>query len=170
MLNSSNTFFRNKAIKEWINLPHVPLYLSDESQWIWRDQSDYANFNIWYVKFFLMLEYDPNIYIISRLRSTFAKTVSREEQTGGLRECLVTPRGECFDLQFNMGTTTCVQLCPVKLVNISDSSYRNYSDVPDSVKFLLYDCGNWLSKTIVFIELLFFADCYIHLQVILVCQ
>ena len=45
-----------------------------------------------------------------------------------------------------MGTISCVPPGPVKRVNISDSTYRNYSDVPHSVKlFLLWEL-NWLSK------------------------
>ena len=45
-----------------------------------------------------------------------------------------------------MGTISCVLPDPVNRVNISDSTYRNYSDVPHSVKlFLLWEL-NWLSK------------------------
>ena len=54
--------------------------------------------------------------------------------------------GEGFDLQFNMGTISSVLPRSVKLenVNISDSTYRNYSDVPDSVK-LFFTVGIELS-------------------------
>ena len=62
---------------------------------------------------------------------------------GGVRVCLVMAvvTGKGFDLQFNMGTISCVPPAPVKRVNISDSAYRNYSDVPNSVKRFFY-CGN----------------------------
>ena len=52
------------------------------------------------------------------------------------RMCYHGP-GKCFELQFNMGTISCNQPCQVKLENISDPAHRNYSDLPDSVKFLL---------------------------------
>ena len=95
-------------------------------------------------RFISMLKYDLNISLFILWNELIVKKYARLVWRSAGLSCHGSGKG--FDLQFNMGTISCVLPDPVNRVNISDSTYRNYSDVPHSVKlFLLWEL-NWLSK------------------------